>query len=253
MIPLLWKGWGFITKKTYSLPPQEAEEIRFRIQEIRSRLTELSLQCGRAEDAVTLMAVTKNVCPEKINLALEEGVSVIGENRVQELCEKNLRINAGKSQIHFIGHLQRNKIRDIINRVSCVQSVDSLPLANALSAAAVKAGVEMSCLLEVNIGMEESKSGFSPEGVLDAAGEIAALPNLALRGLMTVQPSEASRKGDDRYFKRMQELFAALREQALPGTRIDTLSTGMSGDYEMAVRCGATMVRIGQGIFGARG
>lgn len=234
------------------MPPQQAEEIRQRLREIRSRLIELSLQCGRAEDAVTLMAVTKTVCPEKINIALEDGVSVIGENRVQELCEKNLRINAGKSQIHFIGHLQTNKIRDIINRVSCVQSVDSLHLAGALSAAAAKAGVNMPCLLEVNIGMEESKSGFSPEGVLDAAREIAALPNLALRGLMTVQPSEASRSGDDRYFRRMQELFAALRELGLPEARIDTLSMGMSGDYEMAVRCGATMVRIGQGIFGAR-
>ncbi len=232
---------------------QQAEEIRRRLREIRFRIAEVSLQCGRAEDAVTLMAVTKTVCPEKINIVLDEGVCVIGENRVQELCEKNLRINAGKSQIHFIGHLQTNKIRDIMNRVSCVQSVDSLRLACALSAAAAKAGVNMPCLLEVNIGMEESKSGFAPEGVLDAAREIAALPNLTLRGLMTVQPSEASRSGDDRYFKRMQELYTALREQRLPEARIDTLSMGMSGDYEMAVRCGATMVRVGQGIFGARG
>ena len=236
----------------YSLPPQEADAIRERMREIRSRIAEACLRSGRSEKEVALMAVTKTVPPEKINIALEEGADLIGENRVQELCEKNLEINAAKSQIHFIGHLQTNKIRDIINRVSCVQSVDSLHLAGVLSAAAEKAGINLLCLLEVNIGMEESKSGFSPEGVLGAAREIAALPNLTLCGLMTVQPSEASRSGDDRYFGRMQQLFLSLREQALPNTRIDTLSMGMSGDYEMAVRCGATMVRIGQGIFGAR-
>lgn len=236
----------------YSLPPQEADGIRERMREVRARITEACITSGRPETDVSLMAVTKTVSPEKINIALQEGADLIGENRVQELCEKILEINAAKSQIHFIGHLQTNKIRDIINRVSCVQSVDSLHLAGALSAAAVKAGINLPCLLEVNIGMEESKSGFSPDGVLGAAGEIAALPNLTLRGLMTVQPSEASRSGDDRYFKRMQELYLSLREQSLPNTRIDTLSMGMSGDYETAVRCGATLVRIGQGIFGAR-
>lgn len=146
--------------------------------------------------------------------------------------------------------MQSNKIRDIINRVSCVESVDSLHLASALSAQAEKAGIIMPCLLEVNIGQEESKSGFLPEGVLDAAGEIAALPNLSLRGLMTVAPASAGQNHDDRCFGRMQELFLALREKE--GSGIDTLSMGMTGDFEMAVRRGSTLVRIGQGIFGAR-
>lgn len=226
--------------------------IRDNIRLHRDRIRELSLACGRAEDAVRMMVVTKTVPPEKVNIALAEGVDLIGENRVQELCEKKLQINVENSQIHFIGHLQTNKIRDIINKVSCVQSLDSIRLAEALSAAAEKAGQVMPCLLEVNIGMEPSKSGFAPEEVLSAAEKISSLPGISLHGLMTVQPSEASRSGDDRYFQQMQELFLALREQNSDPHRIDTLSMGMSGDYQTAVRCGATMVRIGQGIFGAR-
>ena len=143
-----------------------------------NRLRELEAAAGRPEGSVRLMAVTKTVPPEKVNAALRAGAALVGENRVQELMAKKNQYNCAKSQIHFIGHLQTNKIRDIMNSVSCVQSVDSLRLARALSAAAEKAGVRMDCLLEVNIGMEESKSGFSPEGVLGAAREIAAMPFL---------------------------------------------------------------------------
>ena len=182
-----------------------------------NRLRELEAAAGRPEGSVRLMAVTKTVPPEKVNAALRAGAALVGENRVQELMAKKNQYNCAKSQIHFIGHLQTNKIRDIMNSVSCVQSVDSLHLARALSAAAEKAGVRMDCLLEVNIGMEESKSGFSPEGVLGAAREIAAMPSLTL-----------------------------------PGAQVDTLSMGMTGDFEEAVRCGATIVRIGRGLFGSR-
>ncbi len=222
------------------------------MQFYQQRLRELEAECGRPEGSVTLMAVTKTVLPQKVNAALDAGISLVGENRVQELLSKKNQYNCAKSQIHFIGHLQTNKIRDIINSVSCVQSVDSLHLARALSAAAEKAGIQMPCLLEVNIGMEESKSGFSPEGVLDAAREIAAMPSLILRGLMTVQPAAASECHDDRYFRRMQTLFLSLQQASFAGDQVDTLSMGMTGDYEEAVRCGATIVRIGRGLFGER-
>ena len=174
-----------IIRKTYSgISSEQEKEIRERILRLRERIAQAAEEGGRKEEDVSLMAVTKTVDPERVNIALDAGVSLLGENRAQELMEKNSFYTCEKSRIHFIGHLQSNKIRDIINRVSCVESVDSLHLASALSAQAEKAGIIMPCLLEVNIGQEESKSGFSPEGVLDAAGEIAALPNLSLRGLM---------------------------------------------------------------------
>lgn len=240
-----------IIRKTYSgVSSEQEKEIRERILRLRERIAQAAEEGGRKEEDVSLMAVTKTVDPERVNIALDAGVSLLGENRAQELMEKNSFYTCEKSRIHFIGHLQSNKIRDIISRVSCVESVDSLHLASALSAQAEKAGIIMPCLLEVNIGQEESKSGFSPEGVLDAAGEIAALPNLSLRGLMTVAPASAGQNHDDRCFGRMQELFLALREKE--GSGIDTLSMGMTGDFEMAVRRGSTLVRIGQGIFGAR-
>ena len=224
-------------------------EVEERVKWYLARLRELEREAGRPEGSVRLMAVSKTVPPEKVNAALYSGAALVGENRVQELVAKKNQYSCPKSQIHFIGHLQTNKIRDIINAVSCVESVDSLHLARALSAAAEKAGIQMDCLLEVNIGMEESKSGFSPEGVLEAAGEIAAMPSLTLRGLMAVQPAAASAAHDGRYFRRMEALYRAL-QAAYP--QADTLSMGMTGDFEEAVRCGATIVRIGRGLFGSR-
>ncbi len=225
--------------------------IRERIKALREKIGEAAVQSGRTASDISLMAVTKTVSPEKVNIALDEGVDLLGENRAQELLQKNSSYCCEKSRIHFIGHLQSNKIRDIINRVSCVESVDSLHLAAALSAQAQKAGVEMPCLLEVNIGHEESKSGFFSESVLDAAKEIALLPHLTVRGLMTVAPASAAEEKDDRCFGYMQDLFCSLKE-LLPDHSVDCLSMGMTGDFEMAVQRGATLVRIGQGIFGAR-
>lgn len=230
----------------------QAEQIVQRLQQIRARIARACEESGRAPDSVKLMAVTKTVSPDRVNLALSEGVDLLGENRVQEFLSKNSSYNCEKSQIHFIGHLQTNKIRDIINKVSCIQSIDSVRRAEAVSSAAQKAGIIMPCLLEVNIGREESKSGFAPEGVFDAAGEIAALPGISLHGLMTVAPAVAGRTGDDSCFRDMQQLFLQLQKCSLSGACIDTLSMGMTGDFEMAVRCGSTLVRIGQGIFGAR-
>ena len=226
--------------------------ISERVRQIRARIAQAEQQAGRAPGSVRLMAVTKTVSPDRVNQALSEGVDLLGENRVQEFLGKNLSYHCEKSQIHFIGHLQTNKIRDIINRVSCIQSIDSLHLAKAVSSAAEKAGIVMPCLLEVNVGREESKSGFEPEGVLDAAREIAALPGISLHGLMTVAPAMAGKTGDDSCFRDMQQLFLRLQELSLPNARIDTLSMGMTGDFELAIRCGSTLVRVGQGIFGAR-
>jgi len=252
MTPSSWKEWGCIIRKTSSLPPEEQAMLNFRIRELNERIERAALAAGRDPGEVTLLGVTKTVDAEKINASLLAGIKVIGENRVQEFLTKRPQYTAAREQIHFIGHLQTNKVRDIIDKVAMIQSVDSLRLAALISTEAAKCGVVMPCLMEVNIGSEESKSGFSPDAVLAAAREIAAFPNITLRGLMTVQPREATKTGDDRYYKHMQTLYLSLRELALPNTRIDTLSMGMTGDFETAVRCGATMVRVGQGIYGER-
>ena len=155
------------------------ERVRF----YENRLRELEAAAGRPEGSVRLMAVTKTVPPEKVNAALRAGAALVGENRVQELTAKKNQYNCAKSQIHFIGHLadQQNSRYNELS-VPASSRWTACILRGALSAAAEKAGVRMDCLLEVNIGMEESKSGFSPEGVLGAAREIAAMPSLTLRG-----------------------------------------------------------------------
>lgn len=223
-------------------------DVRQNIKEIRENVKETALAAGRAEKDITLMAVTKTVPPERVNVALQEGISLLGENRVQELCQKAAFYRASKEKIHFIGHLQTNKIRDIIEKVSMVESVDSLHLAQALSRECEKRGMEMDVLLQVNIGKEETKSGFYEEDVLDALERIAELPGLRLRGLMTIPP----RFSGTVYFKKMQELFLLCKEEKIEGAEFSVLSMGMSDDYKESIACGATQIRLGRAIFGER-
>ena len=223
-------------------------DVRQNIKEIRENVRETALAAGRAEKDITLMAVTKTVPPERVNVAIQEGISLLGENRVQELCQKAAFYRASKEKIHFIGHLQTNKIRDIIEKVSMVESVDSLHLAQALSRECEKRGMEMDVLLQVNIGKEETKSGFYEEGVLDASKRIAELPGLRLRGLMTIPP----RFSGTVYFKKMQELFLLCKEKKIEGAEFSVLSMGMSDDYKESIACGATQIRLGRAIFGER-
>jgi len=187
--------------------------------------------------------------PQRVNEALAAGVDLLGENRVQELREKFQFYGCNWEKIHFIGHLQTNKIRDIINRVSCVQSVDSVHLAQALAAACREKNRSLSILLQVNIGREETKSGFSPEALFDAARQMAELPELRICGLMAIPP----RGTGDRYLLAMEELRQKMADSQIPNTRFEELSMGMSEDFRLAVRSGATILRIGRGIFGQRG
>jgi hypothetical protein len=193
------------------------------------------------------MAVTKTVDPLCINTAVDAGVHVLGENRVQEYLSKRDAYRAD-ADVQFIGHLQTNKVKQIIDKVTLIHSVDSLHLAEAISKAAEKQGIVMPVLLEVNIGGEASKSGVSPDELPALLDAVQKLPAVRADGLMTIPPPMTDEAEQIRVFTQMKQLFDSLR-QSVP---MQVLSMGMSGDYEAAVRCGATIVRIGSALFGAR-
>lgn len=228
--------------------PDEEREIRERLAHIRETVREEALRAGRDEQEITIMGVTKTVPAHRVNLALAAGVTLLGENRAQELRDKFDAYDCGPEKIHFIGHLQTNKIRDIMGKVSCVQSVDSVRLAEALSQAVLNRSDSLAVFLQVNIGREETKSGFLPEEMPDALKRISELPGLRVEGLMAIPPRGAG----DQYLGEMAQLRSQLAALELPGVSLSHLSMGMSEDYPLAVRWGATILRIGRGIFGER-
>ena len=230
-------------------PCTEAQKqaVLERLAAIRQKIAAACQDSGRSESEVTLMAVTKTVSPELINLAVDAGVTTLGENRVQEFLSKRDAYRAD-ADVQFIGHLQTNKVKQIIDKVSLIHSVDSLHLADAISKAAEKQGIVMPVLLEVNIGGEASKSGVSPDELPALLDAVQKLPAVRADGLMTIPPPMTDEAEQIRVFTQMKQLFDSLR-QSVP---MQVLSMGMSGDYEAAVRCGATIVRIGSALFGAR-
>ena len=230
-------------------PCTEAQKqaVLERLAVIRQKIAAACKDSGRNEADVTLMAVTKTVSPELINLAVDAGVTTLGENRVQEFLSKRDAYRAD-ADVQFIGHLQTNKVKQIIDKVSLIHSVDSLHLADAISKAAEKQGIVMPVLLEVNIGGEASKSGVSPDELPALLDAVQKLPAVRADGLMTIPPPMTDEAEQIRVFTQMKQLFDSLR-QSVP---MQVLSMGMSGDYEAAVRCGATIVRIGSALFGAR-
>lgn len=225
--------------------PDIAENVRV----IRERIQDAAEKAGRKPDEVQLMAVTKTVPADRVNQALEAGIQLLGENRVQECCEKYQNYACNANAIHFIGHLQTNKIRDIIEKVGMIESVDSIRLAKALEDICLKQEREMKILLQVNVGLEETKSGFLPEELFPALEQIREqCPLLKVCGLMTVPPHQEG----DYWLRKMQELFEKMKDSAPENAKPSVLSMGMSEDFEAAIRCGSTQVRIGRGIFGER-
>ncbi len=199
-------------------------------------------------DTVRLMAVTKTVDPDRINCAIDLGIDLLGENRVQEFLDK--RESYKNAEVHFIGGLQTNKVKYIIDKVSMIHSVDSMRLAEEINRRAAQHGLVMDILAEVNIGEEETKGGIVPADVQAFCAEVMCLPNVRLRGLMTIPPPNC---GEELYAK-MQQLFVQVRDAADTeyAAAFDTLSMGMSGDYATAIRYGSTIIRIGSGLFGYR-
>ncbi len=227
-----------------------AEEFDRNYKDVLDRLYAAAEKSGRSAEDITLLAATKTVDADTVNYAIKKGITHIGENRVQELLSKYSLLNPAHS--HFIGHLQTNKVKDIIDKVEMIESVDSLKLAKEISKQAGKHGLVMNILAEINIGGEESKSGFAPKDAENAVKEIAKLPNIHIKGLMCIPPVANMPEEARKYFRKMYKLFLDIGAKNIDNSDMSVLSMGMSGDFDIAVSEGANLVRVGTSLFGKR-
>lgn len=217
---------------------------------IKENIAAAAEKTGRNFSDITLLAATKTVPSEVINYAIGAGITHIGENRVQEFLSKENEITNNVHK-HFIGHLQTNKVKDIVGKVELIQSVDSIRLAKIIAQQSVKMGIVTEILAEVNIGEEESKSGFTAESIVDAAAELSEIEGIRLAGLMAIPPICDDSQKNIQYFDKMYKLFIDIKGKKIDNN-IRILSMGMSDDYETAIMCGANMVRLGTALFGKR-
>ena len=219
---------------------------------IRREMEKAAIAAGRDPKEILLCAATKMNDAAAVREAIAAGVDCCGENRVQELTQK-LSENAYEgAQIHFIGHLQTNKVRQVVGKVSLIHSIDSLRLLEAVSQEAAKQGIVQDILLEVNIGSEESKSGFTPEELPGALETASHLPGIFVRGLMAIPPICQNSGDNHKFFQKMYQLSVDITTKKYDNVCSTVLSMGMSADFSDAILCGSTMVRIGTDIFGAR-
>lgn len=218
---------------------------------IKEDVAQTAIRAGRSADDVRLMCVTKTVEPEYINPVLDLGADLIGENRVQEYCSKLDTLHLDGVEKHIIGHLQTNKVKYIAGRVDMIESVDSLKLSREISKEFKKANSTANVLVEVNIGREESKSGCDIDELEELLYQISELDCIKVKGLMTIPPicDELQAR---KYFALMNKKFLELKEKKIDGVEMQTLSMGMSADYEAAILEGSNIVRVGSAIFGAR-
>lgn len=219
---------------------------------IEERICEAAVKSGRSRNDIIFLAATKTVRPEVINHAIKQGLRYIGENRVQELLAKYGEYDLEHSDLQFIGHLQSNKVRQIIDKVSLIQSVDSVKLASEIDRQAGLHNKKMDILVEVNIGREENKSGVMPEQLSDLLGEIAQFDNIFVKGLMAIPPICDKKSEICKYFEDMHKIFIDNSGKKSDNVSMDILSMGMSDDHYEAILCGANMVRIGSALFGKR-
>jgi hypothetical protein len=219
------------------------------LNSIQQRIRAACGRCGRAAESVTLLAVSKTHPPATIRAAADCGLVYFGENKVQEAKAK-ISMCPGRLRWHFIGHLQSNKVRDAVHFFEMIQSVDSMELAREISKRCEQAAKTMPVLLEVNLAGEASKFGYRPEQLLSELKELNALPRLEIHGLMTVPPWSPEAEESRPHFRRLRELKLECEE--ILGAPLPHLSMGMSGDFEVAIEEGATMVRIGTALFGPR-
>ncbi len=238
---------------TEKLSIDEAQRIEWfdrNFKDIEERIAAACERSGRRRDEVIMLAATKTVPTAVINHAIESGVEYIGENRVQELLSKKDGLAA--SHRHFIGHLQTNKVKDIIGEVEMIESVHSLKLAAEIGNQVSAKGGVMPILVEVNIGNEESKSGFSESELTSALTEMSKIPGISVKGLMTIPPICENIQESYQYFEKMRKLFIDIKGKNVDNVSMEFLSMGMSGDFEQAIECGANIVRIGTSLFGQR-
>ena len=231
---------------------EKSSEIRRNVEAVQEQIGRAAAEAGRDPSEIRLMAVTKTQSAARVNEAIAAGVTLLGENRAQELLEKYDGYDRAGCDIHFIGHLQSNKVRSIVDKVSMIESVDRLSLAQEISRCAQSHGLVMPVLIEVNIGREQSKSGVLPEALPELLEKISLLPGLSVRGLMAIPPNIEDTVQKEGYFEQMYRRFIDMKAKKLDNVSMTILSMGMSHDYPLAVECGATMVRVGSLIFGER-
>ncbi len=219
---------------------------------IRAEMEAAAIAAGRDPREIKLCAATKMNGADAVRQAIAAGVDCCGENRVQELTAK-LQENAYEgAPVHFIGHLQTNKVKQVVGKVDLIQSVDSERLLRAIDAEARKQGILQNILLEVNIGEEASKSGFQAGDILPLMEKIGEFPNICIKGLMAIPPISHNSGENRKFFQKMFQLSVDITNKIDDNVMVDCLSMGMSGDYADAISCGSTMIRIGTAIFGAR-
>lgn len=225
--------------------------IQDNLDQVSAAILESCEAANRNENEVTLIAVSKTKPLPMLEEAYNAGVRDFGENKVQELTEKIPNM-PGDIRWHMIGHLQRNKVKYIVDKVYMIHSVDSYRLAEEISKEAVKKNVTVNILIEVNVSGEDSKFGESFEKTSDLAEEISKLPGIAIKGLMTVAPYTENPEENRQYFRYLKQLSVDIRQKNIDNVSMDVLSMGMTGDYKIAIEEGATYVRVGTGIFGER-
>ncbi len=230
----------------------ELSALRENIEKVKYNIAVAAKKSDRAPEDITLVAATKTVSSEKINLALENGITDIGENRVQELLSKFDNINKDNAKIHFIGHLQKNKVKDIVGKMNLIHSVDSFDLAEKISKISAQKSFVTNILLQVNIGSDVHKFGIDEDAVEELIFKIGKLSAVKLCGLMTILPLCENRQKAFRYFDKMRNLFVDMQRKNIDNTSMELLSMGMSSDYITAIECGANVVRIGSALFGER-
>lgn len=236
----------------YTLEPAKQEEIRENVEKILDNMAQAAKRAGRKREEILLCAACKTRTVEEVRFSASLGIDIFGENHVQELVEKTDEQAYEGKPGHFIGHLQTNKIKKVLGRAALIQSVGSEHLAMAIEKEAAKIDLVQPILLEVNIGREASKGGVVQEDLWALMEEIREkAPHLCLKGLMAIPPSIASAEETRGYFSSMRELLEEAKHR-YPSLALTDLSMGMTGDYEMAIEEGATIVRIGTGIYGAR-
>ena len=226
--------------------------IAQRVESVLSAIRSAAEKAGRRPDSIRLVAATKTVTADRIREGIGAGLLILGENRVQEAIPKVEALAQAPVRWHFIGHLQRRKVRSVVGIFELIHSVDSLELAQEIDRRAGEASRPQAILLEVNIGGETTKGGFHQDGFVQLVSTMAALSNIQIKGLMAIPPPTAEPESARTYFVRLRELAEAIAAQRIPGVAMDELSMGMSNDYDIAVQEGATLVRVGSAIFGER-
>ena len=225
--------------------------IRENIAAIRAQIDAAARETGRTGADITLVGASKMNAAAACQEAIAAGIDALGENRVQEMTAKLAEDAYRGAPLHFIGHLQRNKVKQVVGKAALIQSIGSPELLAEVDRQAEKLGIVQDILLEVNIGGEEAKSGFAPDAVEQAAAQAKTLAHVRVRGLMTIPPADATREENMAYFEKVRALYVDISRK-MYDNGLEYLSMGMSGDFADAIRAGAIMVRVGSAIFGAR-